>query len=869
MSFFRYKMNLREVLVCGAMLLVCTSCRDEDFGSDAAETEDQITVQASVVASSYTRSVPYIEQGPVNVKGTLLLQYRRPGTSSSNYYYNDAWADFGASEGSDVGFAYFMDGDTRKDLKWRHVYGEGSSKQKFYLSNLDPDTYTLSSAYESYEVLVFNKKKNGVSNNPYKAGPLDEINGTNDLLFGSTTANLNDRKINFDLKHVLSLLKINVEVYGSPNDRHIISLENAEVTITNLYQTLSSFKRTTPESFTRIDNSTTPSSTSSTGTYKEIGDMVMVNQNDAQRKWADVKAGIPVEGYGETINKTVYSTNRFVFPPQSIPPSPLPYGYSADKDAPKLIIKIPKADVTGNPKDEGIVTYSGFIPNVMFDADADGNVLNTNAQTIALRSGYQLNITAMINTPGTELTFAPVKIEAWVSEGTHTITGRQGGIFSAEDFDKFVADYKSGDLWKLEKYGYISDDPDVDYVFQFWNNTKLDIDKITNCLKQSGVQKPSFMFLFNGYTISLTKNGEVVEELIGGAGQNRLYNLVTGKSAAANYGIRNATDMKAFMNIIDNNIFPPLTDLNRYATMDGFENKCKVDITGSFEIDIKDIFMRMYSQFWGYDVEMNIADGQTVTVKVGNKKIVCSSTDDFNKLQKLCSIQSVGIFSPDDFYFLTDLYNNYYSQYNDILKLYGEKDSNGKWTFHLMKAMTLDGNKAYVCMTPDPDNGRPNYTVEGGYEIVYQHDLVPCTSSSYSTHYNIWSGTGAARSNTTQMNSLINLYNNSSYNNKNYASFWSYGKYQNGKWTFSFLWGNGMTCPYSTLFGSMVPNEEDGKFDYEFNIGNYYFTVTGMPTSKNATTTETRYFYQNGNNSYNYPNTAADLKKVARGTYWN
>lgn len=859
MIFPRYKFRLRGALLSSALLLLCASCQDDDFGMGANDDTDQIKVSANVVASSNTRgSIPYVEEGPVNVKGTLLLNYRAVGTSSG--IYKNALADFGDAEGSDVGFAYFMAGDTRKDLKWRHIYGEGTSEQKFYLSNLDTNIYTLTSGYETYEVLKFDKKVNGISNNPYVAGPLDTRLGTNDLLFGSTSTKRATGKIDFDLKHALSLFKINVEVYGADTDNFTLNLDNAEVTITNLAQTLRSFKRTAPESFAYISSGSTVSSNASAGNYSDVKDMKMVDPADQSRKWGGKKSGLPVTGYAD-ITKTVYSTQRFVFPPQSIPPS-------SSFTTPLLTIKVPKKDVTGNEKDEGFVSYSGYLPNVMFDADADGNVLNSNAQTIALKPGHQLNITAMINTPGTELTFAPAKIEAWVSKDVWSLTVRQGGIFSAEEFDAFVADYneayRTGKTWKLEKYGY--EVGDGTYVFQFWNNVKLDLDKITNCLKQTGAQTPPFTFMLNGYTLTTQKNGQDVEDLQGGQGASKLYNIVTGK-ASGSYGIRNATDMKAFMKLVDNDMFPELTSLNRYVSMDGFENKCKIDITGSFEINIQDIFMKLYSQLWGYEVEMNILEGNQVTVNIGSNKVVCKSDDEFNRLLKMCSIQTVGIYSAGDFYFLVDCYNKYYKAYPDILKLYGTQSTTDQsWTFYIRNAMTVEGAKVFNSMTPDAANSKPAYKYSGSSVITYEHDQIPCSGSSTTTHYKITSGTGAGTS-SSSMSTIVGYYNNESYNNTNYFNFWDYGKFVNGKWIFS-LHANTQSIAYSSLFGQMVRNDEDGKYDYQFDLGTYSFSVTAMPKTATSTTTETRYFHQNNDPSYTYPNSAADLKKVANGTYW-
>lgn len=848
MSFFLDK-YIKRLLITTVLPLALASCNDDLVFDQGATSEDQIKISAWVDGTNNTRAnMPYIDNGPVDKPGKLLLQYRYNEKSNE---YKDGWADFGNTEGANIGYAYFMDGNTRKDLKWKHIYGEGTSTMKFYLSNLDPAVYSL----QTTEHLWFDKKQNGKSTNPYIAGPLDEVNGTNDLLFASLNASRSSGELHFDLKHALSLLKIVVEVYGA-DDNHFINLDNAEVTISNLCNTVGSFRRTYPTTWEY--SSSFPTLSNYYSTYKDRKTVNMVDLQDDSRSWDTVDKGIQVEDDEyKDYKKAVYTSKRFVFPPQTISTSA--------SETPVLTVKVPTRDVTGNNNDEGFTTYSGYLPNAMFEVDEDGNIIKASGQTLSLKSGYQLTITAMINSPGKELLFTPVKIEAWVNKSEHYVNSYQGGIFNIEQFYTFVEDYKlafeKGETWRLDKWGYKREDGI--YVVQFWNNLKLDKAKIKDCLKgyidSSGNQKPAFTFLLNGYTITLLDGTEDGELLAGAPGQAKLYEVVTGK--VASYGIQNAAQMSEFMKAVDGQLLPDLIEVGKYALMDNFTQTCEIQITGSFEIGINDIFMKMMSQFWGYDVKMNITEGNQVTVVLPDNttKIICKSGDEFDKLLKICSLQNTGIFSAGDFEFLVDCYNKYYKIYPDILKLYGKLDDNSQqWTIYLYRAFTIDGSKAYLSMVPDPDKGKPNYTVSGYYKITYEHDKIPCSGSSSSTHKYIWQGSGTATGTYSLRDYIIPYYNNDSYNNTNYFNFWDYGKWQNGKWIFN-LSGNNQSCPYTTIFGSMVPDQNAGKYNYEFELGNKKCTVTSMPDSENSSTTKDREFLQN---------TAADLKKVAMGTYW-
>ena len=66
---------------------------------------------------------------------------------------------------------------------------------------------------------------------------------------------------------------------------------------------------------------------------------------------------------------------------------------------------------------------------------------------------------------------------------------------------------------------------------------------------------------------------------------------------------------------------------------------------------------------------------------------------------------------------------------------------------------------------------------------------------------------------------------------------------------------------YDSLFGKMVPDENDGKYDFEFYLGSGSIQVTAFPEGSTNRT-----FYQGGSNT-SYPNSEEDLKYVANGTY--
>lgn len=836
---------------------------------ESAGPDDTISIGASVLASENTRG-SYIESGPV-VEGTYLLHYR-PTSYTSTTYYKNAFVDFGASEGPQIGFAYFMNGDQRKDLKWRHTYNEGSSSLTFMLSNLDPATYSESNS-SSYKHLRFNQAPGGVSNNPYVASPLDEVDGKNDLLIGSASAKSADGRINFTLSHILSLLKINIEVYAAESDNWSVNLDNARMFISNLCTTTGAVEMYSSYRSTFYYSTTAATSYSTYGgTYRDVKNVDMRESSGEARNWDKVEKNIQVDGYEEEYHKAVYESKKFVFPPQSIPPTntsgtiPSISGYGR----PVLTVRVPKYDAVGIESEPGdSIDFIGNIPTIMFNADEDGNIIESSPQNIALRSGYQLTITATINSPETVLTFAPVKIERWVSKSTFSIKTKQGGIYSTTDFYDMIDAYNAGDIDRMERYGYR--DSEGNFVFQFWASIKLNKDQISGMMVPNGTTKPEFSFLLNGYTATIQESGKEDDELAEIPGQFQLYNIVTGKNTQFN-GIQTVSDMRAVINEF-NSSNPRITEILKYGSVNNSDNTVIFNINGSFDIALEEIFQKVDpSKLWGYDIFWNITNGNHVKVKIPDAPeldINLDAGDNHGLLTRLMVTKAYGIYNSDDFYLLLDGYNKYYRYFPEFLSLFGIQNTPNNWTFYYKAAMNVDGNKAYVSMVPDPDNYKPNYSVSGSYNITFVHPKVQCVISGGST-YNALSGKGYSSAQT----GLSTIKNN--YTNNTYSTLWNYGYYDMSadKWVFSLRYSTSSTTyqysPYSTIFNGMVPDYENGKYDYEFQLV-YPARVTSVPSSitdVGTTPGTTMYFFQDGNDSYNYPNTAEDLKRIANGTYW-
>ena len=912
MSFVRNILRLNVKLLLAVLLLPAAgSCVREEAPADevSGDADGSIVVSATVAAGRNTRA--YMDDEPSEVvEGTYyMLYYKKTGTNGS-YYKSDAYVDFGyngTTEDPATGFVYYLDedGETRKDLKWRHIYGEGQSAQTFYLSNLSPDSYTYHASSTSSYWYHF-KPKNP---NPYVSSPLDQDQGTNDLLVGSASAKVG-QKIEFRLNHLLALLKINIEVYPSTdNQNHYVNLENAKVSISNLATDVIDINFRYPTVYKYSSStSVSPGYSDNYGRYtnirKDDDPILLVNPADGPAK--DANPDAPVYDWDEGLKGKemdgylLYSTQPFIMPPQTIPPTTSTATNVINR--PRLVVEVPTDQATGAPGATGTTTYSGYIPTVMFDVDDEGNILTDSApEDIALRSGYQLTITATINSPNLELIFTPVKIERWVNKGNYTFRLKQAGIYNANDFDNLIRTYNalmaSNDPnWTLlERFGYVDETGHL--VIQMWASVELDIDKISGSMAAlPGVDVPEFSFVFNGYTLTLTEQVPGAEkpreigELYGREGQARLHRIVTdsnydyrndkeGKDFA---GIDSAEKLKTLIALLNDPTDVKLEEVVKYGAINNTDNTIEFDISDSFEVDLDEIFLKIPESVLGYTCSVTLKNGKQVTVRVptmpeeGDEasgstdkviggQIECLSSDAINKL--LVARASYGIRSAEELYLLIYCYNELYTVYPDLLNVFGSVDRDGKWTFYVRNEITVDGDRVFVSMVPDPENGKPEYATSGSSDITYEHDLIPFSSNSYL--YQILSGTGSASSEN-RLSTIV-----TSYNKNSYPELWNNGRFDNkrGKWVFPLTYGSRQQyIAYSGLFGMMIRDEAEGKYDYEFVIGGFQdkFEVRSMPNNDglDQSSNNYRYFLQDGSDDYAYPNSAADLKRVADGTYW-
>lgn len=892
------------------ILLLSGGCKGDDFnvGNEYETEEGQIRIRAMIQPSSDTRADHYFglgEVNPINI-GTFYLAYPKNenNLSVTSASYETAIVEFG-KEDPEVGFAYYIresDG-MKKDLKWKNVAQEGIKDVYLYLTNVNPDCYTMGSNKIYNRINYFFKKEE----NPYVASPLDKEMGTNDLISsGSITstggrngyvlANASTSDIIFELYHRMALIDLKIEVSSSPDDpeKRVIPLENAKVEITNLYTTLSNFSPYYSSEGNYVPNGSSDYNCLISNMVKDNAAtnnrILMIDpENKDKFSWEKITDEENAEKklyssrYDEQweVWRNTYKVPEWVFPPQAF----------LESSWPKIYITLPKRDVTGMPNDVGEVVYKGNLPQMMYNTDPK---LSQNPMVSRLTSGYILHVTATINSPNTELTFSPITIENWGDKGTFPMSSQKSGIYNRNDINKLISLYNNKELeafekaFQLERYGFVTDGL---YIFQIWGNFSVEYNDIFNQI----VPDPEypFMFIFSDYKLTVKKgasydgdDGNISsdEEILSGiSGEKRFYEILTGNEPEILFqGIKSDEELLDFLNLChrsDEYTKPSTKKLMKYGFLNSFNNHWDFYLEADVEVDLDNIYQIIDPYFLGNTYTMHL-NGHTIKVIIQDKFLRISDNEFENYFSQFADKRDTyGITCAEDMYLMAEIYNNHYMAKPEMMGLFsitksiGDDPSKYSWELKFRKAITFNIDRMNGSMRSDSSEGRPYYSIPfqnvGSVSLTLTNDYLKLTTTSNWSHLPKFLGGSANVNSKEKLEDLISYYNNPT--NSNYLNLFQFGMFSNGKWIFNIKYTQNNTSYYSEyddLFGSMVPDEENGKFDYEVDLGTYNFVIKNMPDGKDATTVSNHYFYQEGDDRYAYPNTAADLCKIMKGTYW-
>ena len=432
---------------------LCSSCimeqqRDEDIMPEGGA----IRVQARLAKTLSSRA--YQEEGVVE-SGQYFLSYPQSG----NNQYVVGTVTFGIESSPGMGIAK---SSQNTELKWSDV---GNSPTTFMLDNVQPSP---DNDTDSPTTVGFNENYN-----PFVADVFDNVDGTNDLLWGSVSVSRDTRTLAFDLHHNMSRVIVQVMIQHMEGTDDPIDLEGASVKITNLYPG--------PVSYNRLDGNF------DLGDQERMKDIMIVDPTKGEKhNWTSVD---------EDTDNTTYISPDIILPPQSL---------LEDVNRPKLVITLANG-----------TEYVGILPHAMLVAASNSPTEDlVYPVNLAFLKEHILTIRTVITETPPELEFMPVYVVDWVDKGEFELESHQSGIYTPEEFYKLIGYYEINNEYQLVRYGYettIDGSSGPIWIFNFFSGVTLEYNEIFNKMhpatETAKGKTKDFSFSFNNYPV-FVKNGD-------------------------------------------------------------------------------------------------------------------------------------------------------------------------------------------------------------------------------------------------------------------------------------------------------------------------------------------------------------------------
>ena len=749
-AFHISKRVFSGMLIFSAVCLASCAVDEMDDRPEREEmTSDDIRIGAAVKANIATRG--YKPSGTVD-SGEYILTYpftQRIVSGDTTYTYQLADVRFGERGIEDIGFVTSekKNGGERVNLKWSDVSlrkSPGGNKPQsaiFYMDNVPVSLHdTTATPYKDYRGQYVMFPTEGPI--PFEAGRFDDVEGTNDLLWGTASAPKNAKRVDFELHHNMARVKVIIDVKPREENPNIMVdlTKVAKLEITNLVLRPESFDRTTGNLLLPVVSDPQPLK------LVDIDNRGQVNSEDLP--WVPTKDNQPYETITESQGDKTYSFHRYTAADFVLPPQEL----VNDSNRPTLKLTIPAKYLgvldQGVDKDDPVTFEASLPQNMYVPAEGDGSQNSRPPMPLSFMKEHVLTIRATVGPPDMQLEFAPVYVEDWVGVGDQNITGQQAGIYNNTDFYNFLDYYQAGNTVLLEKYGYKNgtDDEGHDkWVIMFWSRTinlpmidnnetgeKGIVDYLKGC---EYLKKIPFTFSFNNYVIKT--DDATYAELSGASGQIRLYNWLTGETLPYP-GISTAEEFKGMIEAYNMNSKSAMQNYGAYDNTDEqWVFELREDVSDVIELSYDEIHNAMKFFTGGGNFTINFRGKK---VKVTNlpvdspysqSSIVLEGSEGELILHAILA-DPAGIYSPEDVQILIKAYNTIkgpgtgnddgddvgdgepgleptdYQYLGWLLENYGT-ESGGSWTFKFIKAMELNGPDIYGTMVPDAGSGLPKY----------------------------------------------------------------------------------------------------------------------------------------------------------------
>lgn len=463
---FIYPLILVLIFVTGL-----SSCVYDEPG-DGGDKDLSSPLRVSAGIARYAATRASTDEPQIVTEGVYYLSY--PQSGSNQYAVGKVDFDIAGQTGLGI-----VNNAAGTELKWSDI---GGTPVNFYLDNVP------SSSGNDITVNFPNL------DSPYNAAVYDSIAGTNDLLWGYKQSARDIKTVTFDLHHNMSRVKVQVQVVRTEGSVSEISLDDATVTLTNIY--------TEPKSYDRLTGTLTLNE-------ETRSDIAIVDQplgSESGARWLEKQVN-------EEESSVTYFSTDLLLPPQAL---------AEDENRSQLVIRLADG-----------AEYVGILPYAMFIANPSDDNSLTYPVTLAFIPEHILTIRTVITEEPPELAFMPVYVMDWVYKGDFDLEAHQSGIYKSDEFYRLIDYYSVNNEIQLERYGYLYSEDDTSeesWVFNFFSSVVLNFDQIRNSM-HPGVEVPGkgvrkdFSFHFNNYPIYVSDgtSGKVVAVT-----QNTLYRIVTG-----------------------------------------------------------------------------------------------------------------------------------------------------------------------------------------------------------------------------------------------------------------------------------------------------------------------------------------------------
>lgn len=573
---------LYKYILSSLVTLILWSCQSESPTlDDIGVVGEQVIFGANISNVVSSRSLP--RKGKI-MDGTLKVIYL-----SQDRKYEEGKVIF--RDG--VGYSYREEAGNMPQLLWGDIASASLDRESynFYIDNLEvEDLLVMSPVYfKAGEDHPYQFKK-------YKIYGTDEYGNeisSGDLIWGSVYGIDKSNSISINLKHLMSLLKL--EISMDEFDNRIPK----RIWITNCRSSIERYDR----------GSGYITSTNTSVDIAKLPYLYILEENE------NILDSEDWERDNDSKNHIKYfNSPEYLVPPQD---------FSTDY-RPRLVIEL----------DDGSI-FSGLLPRYLYMDTGSGNMAPL---MLEFKQGYKLTLSVRISREANSLIFMSAYLYMWNDKGSFNVTGKQASLADEDDFIKLFDVYQKasndkdknqGDKYEFYKWGFF-DEVTQKWIFNLFQNQSLTESKVSGRMPED--DKIPYEFSLHYATITIFKDdGTELAITADNGGAEKLKDLLTKGEIAI--GVYSDSDLQLLAGAYKENPDKYLEPWGRAIN----EQLWQFSLYQDLELKASD-FSGIMPEDSKYKYEFIFAD-KTVTIILDNKKkvVLTSKNEGEAKLKALLS----------------------------------------------------------------------------------------------------------------------------------------------------------------------------------------------------------------------------------------